>query len=67
MKQPGHGLAADIAEARNNRESALATLQQAKTLGESAGLTRLLAGVYARAADIHRRSGDLEKAERSAD
>ena len=56
-----------IADARNDREAALATLEQAIALGESAGLTRLLAEVYARAAEIHRESGDLEKAERSAE
>ena len=60
-------LAADIADARNDRQSALATLDQAIALGESAGLTRLLAEVYARATEIYRKSGDLEKAERSAE
>ena len=63
----GITLAADIEEARHNGQSALAKLDQAKTLGESAGLTRLLAGVYGRATEIHRRSGELEKAERSAE
>ena len=48
-------------------QAALATLHQAITLGESAGLTRLLAGVYGRAAEIHRESGDLENAERFAE
>src|SRR5207253_726267 len=56
--------AADIAEARNDRQAALATLEQAIALGEADGLTRLLAEVYARAAEIHRKNGDLEKAER---
>jgi len=45
----------------------LATLQQAIDLGETAGLPRVLAAVYSRAAEIHRESGDLEKAERSAE
>jgi CHAT domain-containing protein len=60
-------LAADIAEARGDREAALAMLEQAISLGETAGLTRLLGGVYARAGEIYRRNGDLEKAERSAE
>src|SRR5712691_5262458 len=60
-------LAADVAEARKDRQGALATLEQAIALGEAAGLTRLLAGVHARAAEIYRESGDLEKAERSAE
>ena len=60
-------LTADIEDARNERQSALARLDQAIALGESAGLTRLLADVYARATEIHRKSGDLEKAERSAE
>ncbi len=60
-------LAADIADARNDRHAALATLDQAIALGNAAGLTRLLAEVYARAAEIHRKNGDLEKAERSAE
>jgi CHAT domain-containing protein len=63
----GITLAAGIEEARNQPRSALAKLDQAKTLGESAGLTRLLADVSARATRIHRESGDLEKAERSAE
>ena len=42
-------LAADIADARNDRHVALATLEQAIALGNAAGLTRLLAEVYARA------------------
>jgi CHAT domain-containing protein len=59
--------AADVALARNDRQAALATLQQAIDLGETAGLPRVLAAVYSRAAEIHRESGDLEKAERSAE
>ena len=60
-------LAADLAEARNDRQAALAILQQAIDLGESGGLPRVLASVYARAAEIHRESGNLEKAERDAE
>jgi tetratricopeptide (TPR) repeat protein len=60
-------LAADIADARNDRQAALATLKQAIALGKAEGLTRLLAAVYARAAETHRKNGDLEKAERTAD
>jgi tetratricopeptide (TPR) repeat protein len=45
----------------------LAQLDQTKTIGESAGLTRLLADVYARAAKIYQKSGDFKKAERSAE
>ena len=62
-----YGLAATIAEARNDREAALEALQQAISLGESAGLTRMLAGIYARAADIYQKSGDLDNAERFAE
>src|ERR1700674_5247748 len=60
-------LAADVADARNDRQAALATLEQATALGHAAGFTRLLAEVYARAAEFHRENGDLEKAERSAE
>ena len=63
----GIALAADTEEARNQHQSALAKLDQAKTVAESAGLTRLLVGVYARATKIYQKSGDLEKAERSAE
>jgi CHAT domain-containing protein len=62
-----YGLAATIAEARNDREAALAALQQAISLGESVGLTRMLAGIYARAADIYQKSGDLDNAEHFAE
>ena len=62
-----YGLAATIAEARNDSEAALGALQQAISLGESAGLTRMLAGIYARAADIYQKSGDLDNAERFAE
>jgi len=61
------GLAAEIASARNDRRRALAILDQTITLAEASGLTRLLAGLYTRSADIHRQNGDLEKAERSAE
>ena len=63
----GLKLAAYIQDARNERQSALAMLDVAVALGESAGLTRQLAEVYARATEIHRKSGDLEKAEASAE
>jgi CHAT domain-containing protein len=46
---------------------ALAKLDQATSLGKSAGLTRLLADNYARATKIHSKLGDLEQAERSAE
>jgi CHAT domain-containing protein len=62
-----YGLAATIAEARNDREAALGALQQAISLGESVGLTRMLVGIYARAADIYQKSGDLDNAERFAE
>src|SRR4029077_20995103 len=58
---------ADVAVARNARPAAVAALQQAMTLGESAGIPRLLARVYAQAARIYRESGDLENSERSAE
>lgn len=60
-------LAASVAEARNDRETALAKLDQAIALGEISGQTRLLAEVYSRAAEIHRQRGDLEKAEHFAE
>ena len=60
-------LTAYIEDARGERQSALARLDQAIALGESAGLTRLLADVYSRSTEIYRKSGDLEKAERSAE
>jgi CHAT domain-containing protein len=62
-----YGLVATIAEVRNDREAAEAALRQAVTLGKSAGLTRLLAGVYGQAAEFYRVSGDLENAERFAE
>ena len=61
------GLAADISDARNDRQPAVGTLEQAIRIADAAGLTRLLAELYGRAADIHRRNGELEKAERSAE
>jgi CHAT domain-containing protein len=61
------GLAATVAEARNDRQAAMAKLEQAIALGEASGFTRLLADVYGRAAKIQRVSGDLEKAERFAE
>lgn len=57
------GLAAEIAMARDDRRTALAILDQTITSAEASGLTRLLARVYSRSADIHRKNGDLEKAE----
>ena len=60
-------LTAYIEDARGERQSALARLDQAIALGESAGLTRLLADVYSRSTEIYRKSGDLQKAERSAE
>lgn len=60
------GLAADVADARNDRHAALALLDQAIARGDAAGLTRLLAGVYARTAEIHRKNGDIEKSEHFA-
>jgi CHAT domain-containing protein len=62
-----YGLAATIAEARNDRKAALAALQQAISLGQSVGLTRMLAGIYARAADIYQKSGELDNAEHFAE
>ena len=61
------GLATGIADARNDRQAALTTLQQAIAIAEAAHLTRVLAVEYARAAEIHRKNGDLETAERSAE
>jgi tetratricopeptide (TPR) repeat protein len=55
------GLAADVAEARNDRTAALAKLEQAIAISESSGFTRLLADIYGRAAEIQRANGDLEK------
>jgi CHAT domain-containing protein len=58
---------ADLREARHDRQAALVELDRARALAESAGLTRVLAEVYARATEIYRKSGDLERAERSAE
>lgn len=60
-------LAADIAGARQDHKTALSKLEQATALGKGAGLTRLLAEVYGRTAEIHREDGDLEAAEQSAE
>ncbi|PWU04229.1 MAG: hypothetical protein C5B51_17200, partial [Terriglobia bacterium] len=60
-------LAAGIAAARNDVGLASAILNQATKIAEASGLTRLLAGLYAQSAEIHRTNGDLEKAERSAE
>lgn len=62
-----YGLAATIAEARNDRAAAVAALHQVISLGEAAGLTRLVAGVYGQAAEFYRVGGDLENAERFAE
>jgi CHAT domain-containing protein len=62
-----YGLVATIAEARNDGKAALGALQQAMSLGDSAGLTRMLTGIYARASDIYQKSGDLDNAERFAE
>lgn len=62
-----YGLVATIAEVRNDHEAAVAALHQVITLGEAAGLTRLLAGVYGQAAEFYRVGGDLENAERFAE
>lgn len=61
------GLAAEIAMARDDRRTALAILDQTITSAEASGLTRLLARVHSRSADIHRKNGDLDKAEREAE
>jgi len=60
-------LAADVAGARQDNKTALSKLEQATALGKAEGLTRLLAEVYGRTAEIHREDGDLETAERSAE
>src|SRR5712691_9982272 len=57
----GLRLAADIEDARNERQSALARIEQATALAETAGLTRLLVELYSRATEIHRKGGDLER------
>src|SRR5580658_7560865 len=61
------GLAADVAEARNDRLAALAKMEQAITISEASGFTRLLADIYGKVAEIHRANGDLEKAEHFAE
>ncbi|MCI0348162.1 MAG: hypothetical protein L0Z53_01945, partial [Acidobacteriales bacterium] len=60
------GLAADIAQARNDRRAALSIREQAVGLAESAGLTRVLATAHSQVARLHRQNGELEKAEHSA-
>jgi CHAT domain-containing protein len=61
------GLATGIADARNDRQAALTTLQHAIALEQAAHLTRLLTVEYARATEIYRKNGDLEAAERYAE
>jgi CHAT domain-containing protein len=61
------GLAAYIADARNDTQMALSKLDQAIAIAEAAGATRVLAGAHSRMAEIHRRNGDLVMAERSAE
>ena len=63
----GLGLAANVANARNDRQGALSRLEDASALGKSAGLTRLLSDLYGRSAEIHRENGNLEKAETLAE
>jgi len=58
-----YGLAATIAEGRNDRQAALQALQEGMRLGEATGYSRELATLYGQAAEIYRSSGDLEKAE----
>lgn len=58
-----YGLAASIAEVRNDREGVSVALHRAITLGEAAGLPRILAGVYTEAAKFYQASGDLDSAE----
>ena len=60
-------LAADVAGARHDHKTALSKLEQATALCKGAGLTRLLAEVYGRTAEIQREDGDLEAAEQSAE
>jgi hypothetical protein len=62
-----YGLAATIAEVRNDRHAVSEALHQAITLGEAAGLPRILAGVYTEAAEFYQASGDLENAEHFSD
>ena len=61
------GLAADIAAVREDRPAALNFLERAIALGRAAGLTRVLANVYDRAAQIYREEADFDKAEGFAD
>ncbi len=61
------GLSAEVADARKDPNGALATLVQAASIAESAGLKRLLAGVYGKASEIYRQHVDLEKAEHFAE
>ncbi len=56
-------LRADIDEARNDHRAALAELERAATLGKASGLTRLLAEIYARQAELYRQDDDLGRAE----
>ena len=61
-----YGLAAEIAEARNDGQAALAAFREAISLSDSAGMSRLLAGLYGEATESYQASGDLEDAERFA-
>ena len=59
-------LAAFVAETRKDPETAIAKFDQAIALGEASGQTLLLAEVYGRESELHRRRGDLQKAEHFA-
>ena len=61
------GLSAEVADARKDPKAALATFARAIILAEGAGLTRLLAEMYGKAAEIYRENGDLERAEQAAE
>jgi CHAT domain-containing protein len=60
-------LLAQIAAARNDRQTALQRINESIAVAKSAGLTRVLPDAYAEAAEFYRLNEDLANAERSAD
>jgi len=60
-------LLAQIAAARNDRQTALRRINESIAVAKNAGLTRVVPDAYAEAAEFYRVNGDLADAERSAE
>jgi tetratricopeptide (TPR) repeat protein len=59
-------IVAQIAQDHNDKQAALAALEQSVALSESAGFIRGLSDAQSLIADVYRKSGDLTKAEQFA-